>query len=198
MEREYTTSVSHIKLHFKVVNNPFVKTQCYCTKPKVPHQNFCVIRNKYTYQIFRETGAIGCSKVPNFKKIRKSIKRFRKLFNLAKNQIKDVKVSNITLKGQISNLDEPINLKQLLQHTHIFYLKERVICYYCNLRFPGLYICPPNKVGLITIFSSGKFSIVGIQCLTQEQPLITLLSAIMESFFSMKKKEPLSAVSADT
>lgn len=190
MDAKYPTSISHIQFHFKVDNNPFTIKKCYCTEKKKFHNNFCTVRKNYTYQIFREKGTVCSSKVANFENVNKSITYFTKLFNIPEKDIKKdtISINNITLKGQIHNVKVPLILTQLKRHIIQNWVND-CIPNYNNLQFSGFYIYPLDKNGLITVFSSGKFSIVGVKCLAQAEKLTTLLYAIMSTFSLMKEKE---------
>ena len=126
------------------------------------YKNFVVLKEKYTYSIFKTNSKsenhINITKIPNLTEIQESIKHLKKYLDFS---LKTLQVDNIiaTLKHK-----NPIDLVSVCERKLFDSMK------YNNERFPGLFI--KFDVGTAILFHSGKIVLVGckkeadLQCLT--------------------------------
>jgi hypothetical protein len=128
------------------------------------YKNFIVIKNKYTYIIFKTNKSnenhINITKIPSIKEVLESIELLQSLFDFI-----------ITYKS-IDNIIATTNLFRKLDLFSI--CKQNIFSStkYNNEKFPGLFI--KSKLGTSILFNSGKIVIVGaktekdIECLIQK------------------------------
>lgn len=117
------------------------------------HNNFVVIKAKYTFTLFKTKNLIeshiNITKIPNLNFINLAIEEIEELLNC--------KHYNLCIDNIIAstNLNKHLNLVDIVQNK----LFEKIK--YNNQKFPGLFV--KFKKGTAIIFHSGKVVIVGCQ-----------------------------------
>ena len=131
--------------------------------PLKNYKNFIVLKDKYTYSIFKTNANsenhINITKIPNLNKIQDSIDNLKRFLDFS---VKNLKVDNIiaTLK-----LGKSIDLVSVCEKKLFKSMK------YNNEKFPGLFV--KFEQGTAILFHSGKIVLVGcksevdLKCLTQ-------------------------------
>lgn len=126
--------------------------------------NFLVIKDKYTYIIFKTNNEkenhINITKIPSIECIPDAINIIKKLTQCF---VKTEKIDNIIAT---TNVDHKLNLNDIVNEKKFVQIK------YNNEKFPGLFL--KFKKGTAILFHSGKIVIVGsksekdIECLIQK------------------------------
>ena len=158
-----TWKISNIKYSFKI--HPFLlfldNNKCLCNIKRKKHFNFCIVKDKYTYIIFK-SGHVNVCKVVSKGNIKESLLVFKKLFNIKDTKfMKTYKIENICCNGSIDidnfnlhNFYEILTLKYKYKNQYYFRYNTNI--------FPALYVKTSNLRGKILLFSSQKFVVVGI------------------------------------
>ena len=159
-------SVKNVKIHFKIraeaiptLIRGLLKNRI--SSHLVRHGNLIVLKYKFVFIIFETSGFINATGIKSLEEIRKCLKVFRIILNIRKRDIRNITVDNITASG---NFDQQLNLYKIRQKIHANHnLQKSVLANYNRDIFPGLFL-KYKKIGTIILFSSGKYSIVGIKC----------------------------------
>ena len=186
-------SISHYKIHFRIIEKErFSKGNCICTKKNfLNHKNFCIFKNKlFTYIVFH-SGFINIVGIRERSHCLTAVALFTILFKVSPEIInkKLFEIDNITAKG---------NLLMKLDLRHLYcYIKKytKFAANYNPLHFCALYLALTEK-GKVLLFSSGKISIVGTQCLSQLEEIRLHLCVLMNNYMKKYTKERSLAKSA--
>ena len=127
------------------------------------YNNFLVLKDKYTYILFKpkdkeSISHLNITKIPNFSAINESVENGIEFFG-GKIIPDSIKIDNITATHY---LNRPVSLSKLYSE-----FSSKVKLGYNNDVFPGLHY--KTSQGTAVIFHSGKIIIVG--CKTEEQIL---------------------------
>jgi TATA-box binding protein (TBP) (component of TFIID and TFIIIB) len=145
-------SIKTLSLSLDIVYN--------CLKLKglncIHYTNFLVIKNKYTYIIFKtnkqKENHINITKIPNLSNVKEAIDL---ITNLTQCIVTSFKIDNIIAT---SSANQKLNLDKIVKEKKFNQIK------YNNEKFPGLFL-KFNK-GTAILFHSGKIVIVG--CKSEE------------------------------
>lgn len=174
--------IKNIKIHFEIKKNILkhfqqrVQELNFCghiTK----HTNFITLTKKntdyaapFTYIIFPTRGFINATGIKNYNQLEECVGNFCAAFHLGLHQLKPkISVDNITASGRF---EREIDLRE------IFLLLQRgphVTIYNVN-HYPGLKFKVCN-LGTVILFSSGKYTIVGLKCLRDATTILKPVSA---------------------
>jgi len=172
--------VKNIKIHFKVrekFKTLFLKNINELKDVTIYHGNFGVIKkntylqNKYTYIFFPDCGYINVTGLPNYSSLAPCVLELTSIFGLRNHELSPPRIDNITASG---NFFCSIDLETLAQQL----LRESFFCFRTN-QFPGLIIRAKN--GTILVFNSGKYTIVGLKCISHGIEMIQQVSAVMRN-----------------
>ena len=146
--------VANVKVSVKIQAIPLdivfkiAKSKNICCKL---HNNFIVLKAKYTFIIFKAKDLIenhiNITKIPKIKSIYKAIKEIEQLLNCTHFNLS---IDNIIAS---SNIHRKLNLISIIEKKKFNKIK------YNNQKFPGLFLT--FKKGTAIIFHSGKIVIVG-------------------------------------
>lgn len=163
----------------------YVPKQWLTTIPCVEYRtysNFSVLSNpsetskKRKYIVFPSSGAVNITGIASFKELGPGIRDllFAYRRNCSKKELKKIsqtlRINNLTLSGIIRGRVSISNLAEVLSRNHF-------IRYDYNI-YPGLYLKVQN-LGSLLLFSSGKYSIVGVTCMNQAERLLEIVHAAM-------------------
>ncbi len=191
-----TWKINNIKYSFRFEPD-FLGKNCLCDTNNIrsnkqkKHYNFCIVKKKYTYVIFR-SGHINVCKVSSESEILDSLNLFLKIFDINNATISSIpyKIENICCHG-ILNVNTKFCLSDLYKILTSTETGEKNQFYfrYNTSIFPALYIKAIRRKGRILVFSSKKFVIVGTptkHCLYTQ---LTILDVFMGKYCDSMKKE---------
>jgi TATA-box binding protein (TBP) (component of TFIID and TFIIIB) len=200
MDEILSWKINNIKYSFKIKKYSLLAKHCWCqnnnikskskSKKNKAHLNFCVIKDKYTYVIFK-SGHINVCKVKSFSEINKSLKHFFELTKIKETNLQTTyTVENICCNGKLASPNDfcLYQFHKILTST----IEKKNPDFYIRFNthiFPALYITNNNIKGKILVFSSAKFVIVGgdnLQCIQNQ---MNILNAHMKTFKTIMAKE---------
>lgn len=158
-----TPTVKNIKIHFEASSAQTLQLQKVLEEKvklgspttKKSH-NFYIYKDTYVYVIFPRRGYINCTKLPNYADIEKAISNFYSKLDI-NNNIYIHEIDNIQASGRM--IWATVNLATFKTYVNC---QSSARANYNPSHFPGLNIKVPNK-GTIVIFSSCKYTIVGVK-----------------------------------
>ena len=132
------------------------------------HNNFIVLRAKFTFIIFKANkdyivNHINITKIPKIRYISKAINEIEDILNCSHISLC---VDNIIASA---NLNQNLNLIKIVKNKKFEKIK------YNNQKFPGLFV--KFTKGTVIIFHSGKIVIVGCKTIKQIKCLVRNISA---------------------
>lgn len=160
-----TPSLKNIKLSVKLVNN---------TPISYRESNFHIVKKVNNFTIFSFLTNNSVKVIffnPNFINITglKSVKEgflythlFLNLVNISSDNIRKIKIDNITASG---DYNKKISLEKLARK-----LSQRFYVRYDQNIFPGLHL-KIKELGSMLLFPSGKYSIVGTKCMNHARKI---------------------------
>lgn len=163
-------NISNVKVSIKT--SPIALNTVLALKLSVKnYKNFIVLKDKYTYTIFKTNlkfeNHINITKIPKLSKITDSINHLKSyiVFSLI-----DMKIDNIiaTLKH-----NQPIDLVSVCERKLFESMK------YNNERFPGLFV--KFEIGTAILFHSGKIVLVGCKNENDLKCLTTSIFAVIKT-----------------
>ena len=157
-------TVKNIKISFKIKNTQYSPKVDSLGKKKesyiIEHRNFIVIRKKFVYVAF-SSGFINVSGIKNDSEVLESIANFAGILNTSPRLFEDYTIDNITASGSFA---DKVNLSELsIKNCDKSGLKIR----YKPVYFPGAFIKSYPTGGTLIVFSSGKYTIVGVKSLRE-------------------------------
>jgi TATA-box binding protein (TBP) (component of TFIID and TFIIIB) len=177
--QDATSKIKNIKGHFKVkydyrsLLDQRLSELIFHTWV-IPYHNFTVFKksanNLYTYIVFPKNGYINVTGIKSYSQICSAIENFCNVFHFSKQHVHSFSVDNITASGQL--LFE-LDLSKVSETFSVYCTRYDV-----NI-FPGLLIKVQN-LGTITLFSSGKYTIVGVKCIRQLAQISQLVLTALE------------------
>lgn len=197
-------NIRNIKLRIYVDSYNFdsIKKQCLCNqKRKKRHSNFCVYKKVYNYTIF-ESGCINITGVKDYTSIESAIDVICDYLKLEKT--KDLLIQDNNERYIIDNIlytgSFQIRLPIKRLNSYIYSQNKKKLTYFKGqkngLHFPGLFVKVGSERGRIILFSSGKFVILGVQCLSQFYLILQEMAVFIEHFMRTIEKGVLSALNA--
>lgn len=161
--------LNNIKGHFSTVKIRKLKTKLkefsLDTNMNVKlYHNFCVLRDKFVYIIWFNSGFVNVTKITSPDMMETSILHFCKVFSIRSKHVSSFIIDNLTASGK---LQCKINLRQL---SSLKVDKTLMGIDYNVAKFPGAFIHVYNE-GTFTIFGSGSYNIIGCKC---EQSMVNV------------------------
>ena len=158
---EVELSINNVKMSCKIqltqANNLSFNTDNSLIKF---YNNFCVIKNKFTFIIFTKkkkgdtTYHVNITKIPNLICVNEALAKLSSIIN-EEHTIQQKRIENLTCLHQI---DKTINLKQLYKILNIN--NQNVLNFrYRPEKFPGMFLSFKNCT--VLLFSNGKIVIIG-------------------------------------
>lgn len=197
-------NIRNIKFRIYIDSYQFdtIKQKCLCNQTrKKKHSNFCVYKNIYNYTIF-ESGCINITGVKDYSLIESAIDVICDYLKVEKSKdllIQDNEkyiIDNILYTGSFQ-IQLPI--KQL--NSYIYSLNKKKLTdlkgQKNGLHFPGLFVKVGSRRGRIILFSSGKFVILGVQCLSQFYIILQEMAVFIKRFMRTNERGVLYALNAD-
>lgn len=139
--------------------------------PLKNYKNFVVLKNKYTYTIFKTNAKsenhINITKIPNIEKIEKAIKHLK---NFIEFSVKNVTIDNIIAT---LNMNRSIDLVLVCERKLFESIK------YNNELFAGLFV--KFEKGTAIIFHSGKIVLVGCKNIENLEWLTQNICAVIKT-----------------
>ena len=163
---ETSPKINNVKVHFKICKKVTLKDNLSHNCDTVWHHNFAVVRWRYVYTIWFNSGVINITGIPTIDDIRVAVADICELLEIRETDIKCFPIiDNITASGK---LGKNIDLKKLkaAQKINIAYNPDI---------FTGAFCKTDN--GTIIIFSTGSYNIVGAKCQHHVSTIFTLLNA---------------------
>lgn len=158
-------------------------------KEKKSYNNFDVVREGYTYIIFPESGFINITGVKGFSELTLITPKFCQVFGLKPSDIAtDVVVDNISASG---NFRQRVNLTQLQAVVNA--KRSTFSTHFDRNFFPGAF-CKTRGLGTLTLFPSGRYVVVGSQCLEQVETIFQEMSAIIKMLSTTGKTSPFAPI----
>lgn len=154
--------INNIKAHFELRQNCAnnFKRRLQQRGDVTWHNNFAVVRDVYTYIIFPDKGFINITGIKSVCGTSEVISKFCKTFDLSEKDVfTELTIDNISSSGTFGRT---INLDKLLQLINSAEKKEFTVHFDRNF-YPGAF-CKKIGFGTVTVFSSGKYVIVGPKC----------------------------------
>ena len=141
-------------------------------------RNFAVIRDKYTYVIFKPNkegvSHINITKVPSLEQVDSSVR-----------QLKAMIIEGELGRPSIDNLTATLNLQTTLKLSHLYTSMRRDFNLRFNaLTFPALFW--RQACGTLYIFASGKVNLVGFKTRDQLEDACEQCLAFMRQYREMK------------
>lgn len=182
-------TVKNIKVHFRVCESKLGHlrerlAELYTTNKVIKHFNFYILKKascsdaRFTYTIFPTNAYVNATGLSSFEDLATCLSEFGDILHLRRNQLKDFKIDNITASGQLSRKINLAAASSCLARSGIF-------CQASN-NFPGIVVKFPN-LGTILLFSSGKYSIVGLKCAHNSTLIVQKVNAVLHTLLTIKK-----------
>lgn len=161
-------TITNVKVSLKtspiVLDNVSVEKSVFIKR----YKNFIVIKQKYTYIIFKTNkqtreNHINITKIPSIYEVSNAVEHLKSIIDFV---VKNSFVDNIIA---IANVDKQLNLINICNSGIFKQLK------YNNEKFPGLFI--KFDTGTVILFHSGKVVIVGCKTINDIECLITKIYA---------------------
>lgn len=129
------------------------------------YNNFVVLRDNYTYVIFKSSNGdsnhVNITKIKTFGEITLAVEHLLKLFSL------------IEIKRQVDNITVSTSLNRKINLNLLPIFKDCISVSYNSEKFPGAFI--KFDIGTIILFHTGKCIFIGIK---KEKDIECLLSKI--------------------
>ena len=141
-------------------------------------RNFCVFSCKSNKIIlFPNKGYINITGIPDFCYISSAISNLCELLTIERDLLTKPSIHNITLSGRLS-----LNIS-------LFEISNKLQSHYVRFDYsvyPGLHL-KVRETGSVLLFSSGKYSIIGVTCICQAVQLINIVNAAMHTDLTMAR-----------
>ena len=149
--------IQNIKAHFCLSHQNNLKSYLLakCNAGKISlkfHHNFAVVRSKYVYIIWYQSGFVNVTKIKSEKHVKRACKHLYKILDLPYDLCHSV-VDNITASGKFNHC---LNLRKLA----IYLENNNFKIKYNRYKFPAIFVKVFN-CGTFTIFGSGSYNIIG-------------------------------------
>jgi TATA-box binding protein (TBP) (component of TFIID and TFIIIB) len=142
------------------------------------HNNFAVVRAEHTYIIFPEKGFVNITGIKGFSQLDNVITQFCQVFNLVKEEVaSEIIVDNVSAAGDFARRVNLVLLQQTFNKQRREGEKTRFFSAHFDRNFfPGA-ACKTRGFGTLTVFTSGKYVIVGAKCMEHVERLFQEMSA---------------------
>lgn len=173
-------AINNVKVSCKVTGPSIKRTlqDLSCTSDSVTRKssNFFVLRSKYVYIIFF-TGHVNITGVRSVNEVANSCIHLKGLLHNKDLEISTPSIDNICSSGSVR---DRVDLYQLA----VFLQKNGYQFCFNPHKFPGLSIAPLENAarGTFTIFSSGKFILVGLKSSYELDSVTKVFFAIIEKY----------------
>jgi len=147
--------ICNIKVHFHVRSRKkLIKKLKKITEGITWYHNYVMLRNRFIYTIFWNSGFINATGIKCKSHIKKAVKHFMHLFHFSRKKKRKIIIDNITASG---NYNCNINLRQF---TSMSFDKHVMSIKWNRCFFPACFL-RVYKHGTLTLFSTGKYNIIG-------------------------------------
>lgn len=180
MREKTAPRINNVKLHILLTEDgiEILKTSLLKIEKK-SFNNFCVVKNGFTYIIFSNKGFVNITGIRGFSQLVDVVPHFCEVFNLKPSHISsDIVIDNISAAG---NFHQRVNLEALWKQ-----VGETFCVRYNRDRFPGAF-CKKKKFGTLTLFPSGLYVIVGCKSATHVQAIYLEMLAFIPTLSSTQK-----------
>lgn len=176
--------ISNIKCHFSIHLKQcgYIESRLDPNNTLKRHGNFFSFKNKYSYIVFSKKNFVNVTGIKKIEDVEDVKNNLCLLVNgLTLQDCSELVIDNITSSGC---LNVRIDLNKCLH-----FLRDREVkCHHNSMYFPGLFI-KFLEHGRVIVFSSGKFSMIGMKCQKDVNKNFSALSAHMNRFLSENVKE---------
>jgi TATA-box binding protein (TBP) (component of TFIID and TFIIIB) len=149
-------------------------------KEKKTHNNFVVVKAVHTYVIFPNKGFVNITGVKGFSLLNQIIPQFCATFSVRGEDVSSQQpvIDNISAAG---DFDRWIDLTRLQQLINLPEEGRRQFSFHLDRNFfPGA-VCKSPGLGVITIFKSGKYIVVGAKCQEHVDSIFQKMRVLIEA-----------------
>lgn len=175
-------TVRNVKIHFYVRNVPLLKHAFSLLEENIATTesntirirrcgNFYVLRKKFVYTIFLNSGYINATKIPNYTVIDDCKEEITNLLNLIPEDISEITIDNTTYVGNLNRRINPLAIQREAR-------KRLIRVSYNPNWFSAVYLRFPK--GTINLFHTGKYMIVGAKEHTHISDLTEKLEKVVD------------------
>lgn len=171
--------VKNVKFHFKVRKDIDLLKKIkgieeFCSVKW--HVNFAVVRDVCAiFIIYYSSNFINVTGVKRIRSISSVISTFCSLFGIDTTAIlSPYVIDNITASGSFNRIIDLSKLKERLNSSSIF------TCGYNSIYFPGAF-CKTTNLGLVTVFRTGSYVILGGKCTKNVNKVLKHMLAVINT-----------------
>ena len=185
-------SLKNLKIHFEVKGDKLAHLRARVEEllefnQAKRHGNFITLSKKnekyapgFTYIIFQSRGFVNATGLSSYHQLSECVSIFCGIFHISRKNLKPtLRVDNITASGKFGadiDLRKIVILLQRGPHTAIYNVNH----------YPGLKF-RVDKLGTVILFSSGKYTIVGLKCIQDATVILKPLSAAILTSLTMER-----------
>ena len=180
MKQTTAPKINNLKAHIVLTESGI-----YCLEEalrrveKKCYNNYVVVKDKLTYIIFPKKGFVNITGIKTFSKLPQVVPEFCAFFDINASDVSNIIVDNVSASG---NFLRRVNLANLQKKINGEGFKNRKFfsCHFDRNFFPGSF-CKTQGFGTLTLFSSGKYVVVGSKCLEQVDRIFQEMSVVIST-----------------